>query len=306
MEQANTTFDEINSGDLLSPSMVTIRELIAWELDEYPHRSSRADLNEGQLDEAIKRAKQKLAERVCYEPRKVLLDEETAHVQHLFPTHIQRADLRDEYEGLEWTLGAIDLRYVLAFQRRLVFDPELSLLQVPKQEDWPALLSFLFGPARNTEYRITVHARDVKGSEFSIQSNNPDLQLRPRLGTHDRDFGPFSLYGGCPFFEVAEFRGRWFLRDGYHRAFHLLRAGVYHLPAIVIRARTIDEVGATQPWFFKEEQLFSSQPPHMMDFLDEDLVFCYQRQQLKKTIRISIEESLHAIDDIDEVQGDEL
>jgi hypothetical protein len=306
MEYSSVIFGDANSGELLSTSMVAVHELIAWELDEYPHRLAGSGLSEGQFAKEIGRAKQTLTGRGCYEPCDVLLEKETARIQHLFAAHTQRTDLQDEYEGLEWTVGVVDLRHVLAFQRRLVFDPELRALRVPKQEDWPALLSFSFGPARSIEYRMTFHERDGQGSEFILQSDNPDLQLRPVPDTKVRSPDPFSLYGGCPFFEVAEFRGRWLLRDGYHRAYHLLRAGVYYLPAVVIRARTIDEVGATQSWFFDEEQLFSSHPPRVMDFLDDDLVLRYRRPRFKKIFRIRIDESLQPENETDDAQGDQL
>jgi hypothetical protein len=117
---------------------------------------------------------------------------------------------------------------------------------------------------------------------------------------------PLSLYGGSPCFEVAELRGRWFLRDGYHRAYRLLQAGVHRIPAIVIYTRTIDELGATEPWFFSEEELFSERPPHVTDFLDENLVLRYERTAVRKVIRIRVEESLQAFDETDEVQGDEI
>ncbi len=72
---------------------------------------------------------------------------------------------------------------------------------------------------------------------------------------------------------------------------------------MIVRARTIEEVGATQPWFFSEEQLFSAHPPRVVDFLDESLVIRYSRQRLIRTIRIQIEESLQPFSET-EVQGD--
>jgi hypothetical protein len=301
MENSGIVFSKIDFGEPLSTSMVAIHELLAWELDEYLYRRSETDLSDGQFSEKIKRAKQKLTERGGYEPNRVLLDEEAERIRHLLAVQTQREDLRNEYDGLEWEAGVIDLRHLLAFQRRLVFDPKLKLSQVPTQADWPGLLALSFGPARSTDYKMTFCEGDGRSAVFNLQSDNPDLQLRPVLGTQVPVSSPFSLYGGCPFFEVAEFRGRWFLRDGYHRAYHLLRAGIYHLPAVVIRARTIDEVGATQPWFFSEEQLFSSHPPHVVDFLDDDLILRYRRLRFKKTIQISIEETLQPIDDTNEV-----
>jgi hypothetical protein len=85
----------------------------------------------------------------------------------------------------------------------------------------------------------------------------------------------------------------------------LLQAGVHRVPAVVIYARTIEELGATEPWFFSEQQLFSDRPPRLMDFLDEDLVLSYRRTALRKVIRIRIEEFLQAFDETAEVQGEE-
>jgi hypothetical protein len=289
----------------LNASTVTIHELMAWELDEYPYRDSGTDLTREQLSDKGDRAKQTVTERAEHELSSAFLHAETARIQHLLDDRAQRTELRREYDGLDWTIGVVDLRRLLAFQRRLVFDIEFQLLDIPQQDDWPALLSFSFGQARSTKYKMTVHEIDRQLCGLTLQSRNPDLQLRPIPDSELHESLPFSLFGGSPFFEVAEFRERWFLRDGYHRAYRLLQAGVNHLPAVVIHARTIDEVGATQPWFFNEEQLFSAHPPRVADFLEESLVLHYKRPQLMKTISIRIEESLQAFNGAEEVQGDE-
>jgi hypothetical protein len=70
--------------------------------------------------------------------------------------------------------------------------------------------------------------------------------------------------------------------------------------------RTIGELGATEPWFFGEEQLFSDRPPRVMDFLDKDMVLRYERKTLRKVIRIRVEESMEAFDEADEVKGEEI
>jgi hypothetical protein len=276
----------------LRTSTVTIHELIAWKLDEYSYRDSGTGLNKDELSDKCERAKQDLIERVDYEQCSALLPEETACIQHLLDVHTQRTELQQEYKGLDWTLGIVDLRHLLAFQRRLVFDHELRLLQIPQQQDWLALMAFSFGSIRDATYKMTVHEMDGQFSGLTLQSCNPDLQLRPLTKSGFDGSSPFSLFGGSPFFEVAEFHGRWFLRDGYHRAYRLLQAGVNHLPAVVIRARTIDEVGATQPWFFNEGELFSSHPPRVLNFLEDRLVLHYKRPRLVKTISVRVEESL--------------
>ena len=156
----------------------------------------------------------------------------------------------------------------------------------------------------STEHHFVRNSRATGYLDISLHSNNPDLQLRLSPNAGRGGHLPFSLYGGNPFFEVAELRGRWFLRDGYHRAYCLLQAGVHRIPAIVIHTRTVEELGASAPWFFNEEQLFSDRPPRVIDFFDEDLVLRYERIALRKVIRIRVEESLEAFDETDEEQGE--
>jgi broad specificity phosphatase PhoE len=121
-----------------------------------------------------------------------------------------------------------------------------------------------------------------------LRSSNPNLQLRV---TQDPST-PVAVHTGSPFFEVAQYAGRWFLRDGYHRAYNLLRSGVFQLPAVIVRARTIGELGAVQPRFFSENTLLSQHPPFVSDFLDDHLTIQYDRPPTIKTLRITMDESV--------------
>jgi hypothetical protein len=290
----------------LSVAKVNVHELIGWELDEYSYRSSAMDLGQEGFSKLIERAQRRLAERECYVCCPALLAEKTDSIGEILGSHSKRTDLKREYEGLDWALGVVDLRLLLAFQRRLVFDAMRHTAPVPEQNDWHQLVSLALGIQRSTRYQMTCNRNATDGLDVRLRSSNPDLQVRVNPNAGYSDLSPFSLHGGSPFFEVAELRGRWFLRDGYHRAYRLLQAGVHYIPSVVIRARTIEEVGATDPWFFGEDQLFSDRPPRVMDFLDEGLVLSYERTALRKVIRIRIEESLEPFDEIDEIQGEEL
>jgi hypothetical protein len=289
----------------MSPAKVEVRELIAWGLDEYPFRSRAINVAQETVATKIGQATQRLAEREHYANCLALVEEETESIRHLFVPHTQSTELQREYGGLDWTLGVVDLRRLLAFQRRLVFGPTHCLSPLPKQDDWQGLISFAIGSRRATEHHMITHA-DHHGADIRLHSSNPDLQLRMNNPTDPDESSPFFLYGGTPSFEVAEYRGRWFLRDGYHRAYRLLRAGLHRIPAVVVYARTLNELGATEPWFFNEEQLFSDRPPRVLDFLDETLVVRYERPALRKVIRIRIQESLEPIDEIDEAQGENI
>jgi hypothetical protein len=80
-----------------------------------------------------------------------------------------------------------------------------------------------------------------------------------------------------PFIEVASYRGRWFLRDGYHRSFLLLKQGINLLPGVVVHTETMAKMGAVGRQFFTEDAIFSSHPPMVTDFLDNELVVRYIR-----------------------------
>jgi hypothetical protein len=285
---------------------VDVRELIAWGLDEYSYRDDATGFDSRELAARIAEASAILAERALYTSASALLEQETRDIQPLLALATQREDLCLEYRGLDWTLGVVDLRLLLAFQRRLIFNPSRQALGMPVQSDWPGLMSLTVGSQRSTEHVLIHNGSETDRLDISLHSNNPDLQLRFTPKT--RGFGamPLSLYGGTPFFEVAELRGRWFLRDGYHRAYHLLQARVDRVPAVVIHTRSIEELGATAPWFFGEEQIFSDRPPRVVDFLDNSMILHYERTALRKVIRIRVEESLEPCDEIQERQGERL
>jgi hypothetical protein len=54
----------------------------------------------------------------------------------------------------------------------------------------------------------------------------------------------------------------------------------------------MEELGATQPWFYPEDVLFSEAPPLVADFLEDDLVLEYDRPAMVKTMHIAFEETL--------------
>ena len=262
----------------MSAPMVKIRELAAWGLDDYEYRPKV--LASEKLGDASRRIKN----RPPAKQSNVLL-ETPEPLLNLLTSHAERPDLLAEMSGLSWSLGVVDIRYLIAFQRRLSFRPDSTPVTVPAEQDWPALVNLAFGAAKPIKYELT-HDRSTR--TLILRSSNPNLHIAT---TNDVAF-PLSIRTSGPFFEVACFRDRWFLRDGYHRAYALLRAGIYEVPAVIVKTSTMEELGASQPWFFPEKILFSDNPPHLVDFLEDDLVLEYTRPALIKTLRITMEEIL--------------
>ncbi len=261
-----------------SVGMIHTVELAAWDFDFYEFRPKA--LSVSKTIEARKR----VVLRQPYLSSTALCEEGNELVHCLLKRHGARADLHAEMLGLEWSLGVVDLRRLLAFQRRLSCNASLPVVTVPMQEDWSGLVNLAFAPPSPVVDDL-VH--DEISSSLTLQSTNPNMQFR----VTDSPSAPVTIHAGSPFFEVAQYAGRWFLRDGYHRAYHLLSAGVFSLPAVIIQARTPKELGAVLPRFFSEAILLSDHPPFVSDFLDEALTIKYDRPQTVKTLRIIMEES---------------
>lgn len=105
-------------------------------------------------------------------------------------------------------------------------------------------------------------------------------------------FVGYSINFGARFLQVAEYNGRWFIRDGYHRTFGLLRRGISRVPCVFIRARTFQELGAANASFFSYEVLFGERPPFLRDFLDDTVAVSTNQRAHRKVVRISAEEFL--------------
>jgi hypothetical protein len=258
--------------------LVQVRELSRWGLDLYPYRP------ESVVKIAHSQAEDIPSGHGLFTQAGVLLAPETLELQDEFAKQSSRSDLLDEMQGLDWSLGVVDLRPLIAFQRRLTFNPD-SAFELCPTRDWSSLFSLCFGSAKPVHFEL---GRAEWPRALNLYSTNPNLHVR----TTSDSCSLLMPHAGGPFFEVACYCNRWFLRDGYHRAYSLLKAGINAVPAVVVQARTLEELGADQPWFFPEEVLFSERPPHVLDFLHDDLVLQYSRPALHKTIRITIEEIL--------------
>ena len=259
-----------------------ICELAAWGLDDgvergsTPHRGS-----------TFENARRKVEMRETYRPLCPLLEEETKRLAPLLDRQHSRVNLHRDCRGLDWRLGVIDLRNLLAFQRRVSVEQEKwPLLQ--DGENWEQLISLAF-PERKADSSFSINP---DRSEAVIRSGNPDLKLfiDPPSPAGALSL-PLSTDLGSPFIEAAHYNGRWFLRDGYHRAYSLLKIGIHRVTAIVVWARTLEELGTIHPWFFDQTALFSEHPPRLIDFHDRELAIHYRRPMREKFIRVSVEES---------------
>jgi hypothetical protein len=134
------------------------------------------------------------------------------------------------------------------------------------------------------EPRLTARAtiKDEASLSYTMASENPNLRVG---GMAESDvmvttpsggqmplhvFGYFATYGG-PWMQVARLQGRWFLRDGYHRAYNLLQHGVDRVPCVVVSAGALADLGFVRAGFVGPEVLLGDRPPRVGDFVDDNV-----------------------------------
>ena len=100
------------------------------------------------------------------------------------------------------------------------------------------------------------------------------------------------VHFGLPFVQIAELNGRWFVRDGNHLCYGLLRRGATEIPCVFVRARNFQELGANNPAFFRQEVIFGDRPPFLRDFLDDAVTKTAEHRTVRKVVRITGQEFL--------------
>jgi len=225
----------------VNPQHLDIRELAAWGFD---HPVDRGSLGEERLRNVACRAQSRLAMRMIYPEDSPISIEETRGFANALATRKDTVASSKEFDGLSWELAVVDLRKLIAFQRRIGF-AHCGSLPVQRETDLRQLI---------------------------------DLAL------------PLHSISKSPYMEVASYRGRWFLRDGYHRASQLLNANVYLIPCVLVYAESLVQMGAVGRQFFAQEILFSEHPPMVTDFHDEELTVRYCRESPEQAMPFTIQQ----------------
>lgn len=212
----------------------------------------------------------------------------------------RRPDVVAAMQGLDWTLGMVDLREILGFQKMIVQEQAVERANAVDLANPQSLFSFCLPETTSLTTLTGAIDQDQKGITFS--SLNPNLRIGNCLGTdvefaavpgapgRKEKFIGFAINFGVTFVQIAEYGGRWFVRDGYHRTYGLLRRGVYSIPSIFVRARNFQELGAAAAGFLPYEILFGERPPLLTDFLDDAVSVSTNQKATRKVVRITAEE----------------
>jgi len=212
----------------------------------------------------------------------------------------QRPDVVHALQGLDWGIGNVDLRWLLSFRWSVIEQDAVKRAEVIAPNDPDSLFSFClpeYGQGLRVASRI-----DADRKAITFRSLDPklgiglplvaDVEVSPGPGEAGRTekFMGFPVHFGVPFIQVVEFRGRLFLKDGYHRCYGLLRRSIHKIPCVCIRARDLAETGAAETGSIPYDILFGDRPPYVSDFLDDSVSQAVTRVAQTKMVRVTAAE----------------
>ncbi len=235
---------------------------------------------------------------VLARPATVIGDPVIAGDRSLLDQVASRAEVLAAFAGIPWRIEWIDLTRVLSVQKTITTDG-LNLRVAEAIAD-PAALIELCLPASQPAPPLGAFS-EPDGHGFALSSLNPNLRVAggnvaealvsasPQAPPQKVQAFTFFVSMGASYVQVARYHGRSFLRDGYHRAAGLLRAGISQVPAVVIDAPSFQFI-APAPGMFDHEVAFSDRVPRLADFWDDTVSANALQPAVRKVVRIRADE----------------
>jgi len=182
---------------------------------------------------------------VLQRPATVMGDPVVAGDRSLLDQVAGRPEVHAAFADVPWRIEWVDLTRVLSVQKMITTDG--LELRVAEATADPAALVELCLPAAQPVPPLGAFG-DADRHGFALSSLNPNLRVvgsnvaeapvsaSPQVPPQKVQAFTFFVSMGASYVQVAQYQGRSFLRDGYHRAAGLLRVSVSRVPAVVIDA----------------------------------------------------------------------
>lgn len=171
-----------------------------------------------------------------------------------------------------WSIKLVPIESLVAFQPLVT---TTAHREIPTSED--GLLEILkYCLPYNVKNYLMVNQRVRPNNSANVQlvSRSPNVNLMaPEIGNiEDRPEGnisvTFDIKTRPNFVQVAHYRNRYILKNGYHRSYQLLLSGEDYIPAIVREVNNFKDTGAGAGWF-NSDFLMGPRPPLVSDFLTD-------------------------------------
>ncbi len=179
---------------------------------------------------------------------------------------------REHLQGMKkWEYAWVELAKTVVFQPSLNTAYVESLMKdVPARQDRAAVIQLCLPLTKRAGPKLVTQGFDPGSNTFSIVTDNLDFRILGQVQGEEpesgRKFVGFAYGGGLPQMSIVEYKGRFLLKNGYHRAYALFRAGHQYLPCLLVHTDNYAMTGAQAPGFFPVDTVVSERPPRLEDF----------------------------------------
>ena len=195
--------------------------------------------------------------------------------------------------GMPWRPVMVDLRKILSFQSVVRIDNLADRIGTALNNP-DALLELCFPSNANIEASI-----ETSPQGYTITTTSPHLMYIPSLvpvtiGNQMTPVPAFTPQTNPGFFHVVCYQGRYFIRDGYHRAVGLLYKNTDEqivVPCILVEAQLLSQTGwqPGQSGMIAEAILLSDYLPHVSDFWDETVSCDFIQKSKRRIFRMRLD-----------------
>jgi len=187
---------------------------------------------------------------------------------------LRQSPLAQPYFVEGWEVALVDLPRVYGVQPHVFIDHADDRVRDIDLDDVVSVAQVTLPMAASTEF---TQQFDMQQKAFIISSANPNLRVVGAGAVAAQDGLPGAVMLGfqvalmASYVQVAEVQGRFFLRDGYHRALGLIRRGLRYAPVLVRRGLPLAALIPVPAAMLAYERYMGDHPPFLADYLNESV-----------------------------------
>ncbi len=232
------------------------------------------------LKEQVQKAIASVQSRSVYTNQGDVISEPAPELEQYINQFWQK-DESDPFKNQGWAIKIADLNKVCSIQP---FVECKSSVEKTKEINQNNLIRIAEISLPISKPQSLLPSFDPVKKAWVFSSPNPNLKL---LQPYTNQNTIFEFVVGIPnsFVQVVKCKERYFVRDGYHRAYGFMANGISKIPILYREFNSFNEMGLSSG-FFPNEILMSDHPPMLTDFFNDKVSGIAQFTQSLKVVLI--------------------
>lgn len=258
--------------------------LIGWMKPDQAYGFLQRAMEPTAAADAVERGRQAVAARPAWVEQDAIITSVPAELAgHVSALESSPAAKPMHDEG--WKVAFVDLSKVCAFQPSVESGQSLARVQAVDKDDLASIAAVTLPLTQGDNLPVQY---DPIHTAWTISSANPNLRIVGNVGP--LPVSPvgtalgFAVVAAPSFMQVGCYRGRHYMRDGYHRAFGLLSRGITIVPAFIRDISVFEELVPDPRTMLPQDGYRGERPPVLTDYLDDTVSAAVQLPAVRKMV----------------------